>query len=192
MFDGFTKHGNPSYCRGRLDERVDVVTVAEREVLRDREPGARERALHHDLVHADRGAEHARADVRQVGELEETLHRAVFAVRAVQQREHDVDAERRSGHRRDATTTSPPPGSVGGRTASPSTANAAGSASRPASSIACASAASSQRTVGRDADGHDLVALGIERLGDRDRRHARHVVLRRPAAEQEHDAQPAR
>ena len=61
-----------------------------------RQPGGREHALHHDLVHADRGAEHARADVRQAGELEQALHRAVFAVRAVQQREHDVDAERRT------------------------------------------------------------------------------------------------
>ena len=48
---------------------------------------------------ADRGAEHAGADVRQAGELEQSLHGAVLAVRAVQQREHDVDGERRAGVR---------------------------------------------------------------------------------------------
>ena len=43
---------------------------------------------------ADRGADHARADVREVGQLEQALHGAVLAVGTVEQREHDVDVER--------------------------------------------------------------------------------------------------
>ena len=50
------------------------------------------------LVHADRGGEHAGADVADVGELEQALDRAVLAERAVQDREDDVDL---AEHRRD-------------------------------------------------------------------------------------------
>src|ERR1019366_7428693 len=40
---------------------------------------------------ADRRREHARADVRHVGELEQPLHGAVLAVRTVEHGKHDVD-----------------------------------------------------------------------------------------------------
>ena len=53
--------------------------------------GGGEEALHHVLVHAHGGAEHARADVGHARELEQALHRAVLAHRAVQHREDDVD-----------------------------------------------------------------------------------------------------
>jgi len=49
-----------------------------------------EEALGDVLVHPHRRAEHARADIGDVGELEETLHGAVLAVGAVQDREDHV------------------------------------------------------------------------------------------------------
>jgi len=55
----------------------------------------REDDLHHALVHADRRGQHAAADVGQVGELEQALHRAVLAVGAVQHRKDDVEAQPR-------------------------------------------------------------------------------------------------
>ena len=63
-------------------------------VPRGGEAARGERPLHHHLVHRDRGADDAGADVGQVGELEQALHRAVFAVGPVEEREHDVDVER--------------------------------------------------------------------------------------------------
>ena len=87
------------------------------------------------------------ADVRQVGQLEQALHRAVLAVRAVQQREHDVDAERRA---RIACDELSAPGIRRARTGSPSTGNAAGSASRPASSMRPRLVGEQPAPVGRD------------------------------------------
>ena len=56
-------------------------------------PARREQHLHHRLVHADRRGEHAGADVRHVGQLEQPLDRAVLAVRSVQHRKDDVEVE---------------------------------------------------------------------------------------------------
>ena len=50
-------------------------------------PVGREHLLGHGLVHAQRRAEHAAADVGHAGQLEQALHGAVLAQRAVQQRE---------------------------------------------------------------------------------------------------------
>ena len=47
--------------------------------------------LEHVLVHAERGGEHAGADVGDAGELEQALHGAVLAEGAVEDREDDVD-----------------------------------------------------------------------------------------------------
>ena len=58
------------------------------------------------LVHADRGREHARADVAHVGELEEALHRAVLAERAVQDGEDDIDLAEDGGDRPASSTCS--------------------------------------------------------------------------------------
>ena len=52
MFAGLTKHGNPSSPSTAIDELVDFVPVAEREVRAAvRQARGRERPLHHDLVH---------------------------------------------------------------------------------------------------------------------------------------------
>ena len=64
-------------------------------VVANRQSLGRERQLHRRLVHADRRRQHARADVRHVRQLEQSLHRAVLAVRAVQNREDDVELDTR-------------------------------------------------------------------------------------------------
>ena len=48
----------------------------------------------HVLVHADGGTEYARADVRKSRQIQQTLHRAIFAIRAVQHGENDVHMQR--------------------------------------------------------------------------------------------------
>ena len=48
------------------------------------------------LVHRERRAEHARADVGDARELEQPLHRPVLAEGPVQDREDDVDVRRAS------------------------------------------------------------------------------------------------
>ena len=55
------------------------------------EPGLGKEALHHVLVHASRGAEHAGADVGDAGQFEESLDGAVLAKGAVQDGENDVE-----------------------------------------------------------------------------------------------------
>ena len=59
-------------------------------------PAACEHDLHVGLVHADRGGEHAGADVADAGHLEHPLDGAVLAPRPVQQREDDVDLAERA------------------------------------------------------------------------------------------------
>ena len=44
-------------------------------------------------------AENAGSYIRQVGQFQQALHRAVFAERAVQHREHDIDARIAAGFR---------------------------------------------------------------------------------------------
>ena len=65
-----------------------------------RQAARAEQDLHHRLVHARRRCQHAGTDIRNVGELQQALHRAVFAVGAVQHREHGIEPqcrERRVG-----------------------------------------------------------------------------------------------
>ena len=62
---------------------------------RHRDAVVAEHRLEDVLVHAERRAEHAGADVRDAGELEQALHRPVLAERAVQHREDDVDVGER-------------------------------------------------------------------------------------------------
>ena len=159
--------------RGGLDERVDIVAVAQREVRRDREPGAHERALHHDLVHADRGAEHTGADVRQARELEQALHRAVFAVRTVQHRQHDVDADVRGRSVRAPGCDDELATARFGRGPHRVAFDRERGGQRVASRFEHRLRVGREhpRTVGRDADRHDLVPVGIERLRHRDRGH---------------------
>ena len=51
--------------------------------------------LHQVLVHADGRGRDPGADVGDVGELEQPLHRAVLAERSVEDRQHDLDAGQR-------------------------------------------------------------------------------------------------
>ena len=93
---GFTNIGKPSAAIESARDRVAVrlpLVPQHHPVRAHRQAARREHQLHHRLVHADRGGEHAGADVRDVGELEQTLDRAVLAVRAVQHREDHVEVE---------------------------------------------------------------------------------------------------
>jgi hypothetical protein len=74
------------------------VAVAQGHVARDGDPAVAEHGLEEVLVHAQRRRGDTGADVRDVGELEQSLHRSVLAERAVQDREHHVHlSERRRG-----------------------------------------------------------------------------------------------
>ena len=92
---GLTNTGRPS-ARQRREHRLGIghpARVPHGAVVDLRQPGARQQLLRDDLVHARRRREHARADVRHVEALEQPLHRAVLAERAVQHREDRVGAE---------------------------------------------------------------------------------------------------
>ncbi len=156
------------------DELVDVLPVAEREGARGGETGTDEHPLHRDLVHRERGAEHARPDVGQSRELEHALRGAVFAVRAVQQRDHDVDIAR-PGHARhryeiafDCERSRERVPTLGQHLLS--------------------LAGEQPTTVSGDPDGDDVVLGGIERSGDGDRGGTRNVMLGRLSTEEEHDS----
>ena len=87
---GLTKTGIP--------ERVGHgIAEPERDVGRDGNPLCAHHLLEDVLVHAERGCEHARADVGEPGQLEQALDGAVLAVRAVEQDEHDVERRERRG-----------------------------------------------------------------------------------------------
>ena len=62
---------------------------------RHRDAVVAQHRLEEVLVHAERRAEHARADVGHACELEQALHRPVLAERPVQHREDDVDVGER-------------------------------------------------------------------------------------------------
>ncbi len=63
-------------------------------MLHDRQAGIAEEPLHHVFVHAGGGAKHARADVRDVGQLQQALDGAILAEGAMQHGEDDVDIHR--------------------------------------------------------------------------------------------------
>ena len=75
------------------------VAVAERDVPRDGDPAVAQHRLEEVLVHAQRRRGDAGADVRDAGELEQALHGAVLAERAVEDREDDVDLAECRGRR---------------------------------------------------------------------------------------------
>ena len=88
----------------RIAERLlqvgrDVVALAlpvvpeNRSVGANRESRGCENDFHDHLIHADGGRQHAGADIRHVGKLQQTLNRAVFAVRSVQDREDHVEIQ---------------------------------------------------------------------------------------------------
>src|SRR5438552_14581506 len=67
------------------------VAVVHHLVVDHAKPRGLEQHLLDRLVHPDRGSKHARADVRNPGQLQHPLDRAVLAERPVQDREHHVD-----------------------------------------------------------------------------------------------------
>jgi len=69
-------------------------------VRNNRQSGGCKKSLHHILVHAGGGSEHARADVWYAGQLEQSLYRSVFAKSPVQNGEDDVQLQRRLRGRR--------------------------------------------------------------------------------------------
>ena len=151
----------------------------------------REGSLHHDLVHRDRRTEHPRTDVRQVGELEQPLHGAVLSIRTVQQRQHDVDVERgaRTGGRVAQRIRDQLPDAFRERAVD----RERGRQRVPARLDRGAGGVGEQpRPVGGDRHRHDLVPVGVERTRHRDGGRARHVVLSRPSAVEEQNAQPTR
>ena len=161
--------------------------VAEHHVIALRQTGRREQLLGELLVHGRRAGEHPGPHVGQTGHLQQALDRPVLAVGAVQDGEDDVDlgqgrADRRRGiedgeaaarrvaderHRR-------PAGDLGQR--------AVGDR-QPLVRVGQHPAA-----VGRDADGHDLVAVGVQRGDHAPGRDAGDGVLRAAATEHDRDA----
>jgi hypothetical protein len=81
---GLDEHG--------IAERVfDRVPEPDRVVRRHRDAAVAHDLLEQVLVHRERGGRDPGADVGDVGELEQPLHRPVLPEGAVQDREHDVD-----------------------------------------------------------------------------------------------------
>ena len=98
-FAGLTKSG---YCERLLDESRRALWVGaplaaqQRDVGCLRQAGGGEEPLHRVLVHRGGGAEHAGADVGDVGQLKQALDGAVLAEGAVQ---HGEDNVQRGGER---------------------------------------------------------------------------------------------
>src|SRR5580765_1243341 len=153
---------------GRLDEAREPegvlhrTALAERDVPRDGEPAVPQHLLEEVLVHAESRSRDAGADVRDNGELEQSLDGAVLPERAVQDRQHDVDgAESGRGVRRWD-----------------------GQRFRDRAVLA---GAELPAAVATDCHRDDVIALGIERLEYRAGRGQRDVVLGRAAARQDGD-----
>jgi hypothetical protein len=87
---GLTKTGRPS--RSAFGVGQGRGAGPQHHVVAHREAVGGEQLLGELLVHARRAGQHARPDVGHARELQEALDRAVFAVGAVEHREHDVDA----------------------------------------------------------------------------------------------------
>src|SRR3989338_4783970 len=92
-FAGLTKTGRGN-APGTSAHAPPPLAPPHRDERRRRQPGLQEQPLLHLFVHPQRRAEHARAHVGQVGQLEQSLHGAVFAEGAVQDGENDVERER--------------------------------------------------------------------------------------------------
>jgi hypothetical protein len=142
-----------------------------------RQPMHREDLFGLDLVHGQRGRQHAGADVRHAGELEQSLNSAVLALRPVQQgQDHDrqVVVRRRDRaqwlDRRSRRLQALERGVQRGRTTCQRRLGVVGL--HP-----CALA--------RDAHGEDVVAIGIDRTQHVGGGGARNLVLGRLPAEQD-------
>src|SRR2546425_1242747 len=162
------------------------------EVLDDGQAVGLEHCFHRRLVHPDRGGEHARADVGQVGELEEALDRAVLPVRAVEHDDDDVEVAHLGGEA---------PGGLGpGEARRRGAVHRLGPVGQPPLYFARAIvrgqrdarlggerpqgvAAHDPAPVAGDPDRHHGVTARLERRDDRGRGREGDLVLPRPAAE---------
>ena len=136
------------------------------------------------LVHRRSRREDAGSDVGDAGELQQPLQGAVLAVRAVQQREDDVDLTELLRARLPGSCTASPRcvGSPLSTTEAPDS-STWGSAPPVMASFSGSSAASTHRPSARDADRHDLVGVAVDRGEDAAGGHAGDGVLRAAAAE---------
>ena len=174
--------------------------------------GGGEETLHGVLVHGGGGAENARADVGDVGQLEEALDGSVLAEGAVQHGEDDVErgGERVAGLRKigpgaafEAVGGAPHRGGAGIWSGSPQRRTAAAVANSASASLAALEqrrrgAASSRRWASVaaepaallvDGDGDDLVLLAVDGLEDGGGREQRDFVLAGAAAKENANAE---
>ena len=174
---GLTNTGYPSSRSTRARQPGAVACPFrpdQRDVGRDRQAVGGEQLLHHHLVHADGRPEHAGADVGHVGQLQQALHRAVLAVRAVQHRKDDVHDRRSMAEV--------------GSTALEGDACGSAAARRRRKSRLAAGAPRIHRPSFSMRIGHRLVASAIQMLEDGRRRRDRHFVFARAAAIDDADA----
>ena len=93
------REAQPAFELGGDDIALQLPVVPQHDaIVADGQAAGREEHLGQRLVHAERGRGDAGADVGHVGEFEQALNRAVFAVRTVEHRKNDVEVEAR--HRR--------------------------------------------------------------------------------------------
>ena len=91
---GFTKNGKRNFLRISASTLARSVSHASRENARNGttgSPASRNKRFCISLSMPTAEAEHARADVGKSGQIQQSLHGAVLAKRAVQHRENDVD-----------------------------------------------------------------------------------------------------
>jgi hypothetical protein len=165
--------------RAAVEEGIVDVVISYRQPPTVGEPGGTRHHLRRDLVHVEGGAEHTGAHVGRVGELQQSLHRAVFAPWPVEDGQHhqrlaDVDRCHR-GLRREVRTFGiqrrgelATPGGEGGH---------GGIGPPPA-------------TIGRDRDRAHLVAVRVHRPQDVGGRDSGHVVFGGLASVEEDQADP--
>ena len=155
-----------------------------------RQPGGREHDLHVGLVHADRGGEHAGADVPDPGHLEHALDGAVLAPRPVQQREDHVDVAERA--RRLRRLGDDQAGRAGASGASAIVARSPSTAGQPVGALdpqpLGVAGLQHPAAVGGDADRHHVVLLAVDGREHAAGGHARDGVLAGAAAEDDGDA----
>ena len=83
---------NMGYGRRLQISSGSDVPARDHQMLHHRNPALPAQPLHDVLVHRNRGRQHARADVGQAGQFQQTLHGAVFAEGSVQRGKDHVDA----------------------------------------------------------------------------------------------------
>ncbi len=139
------------------------------------------------LVHAHRRADNARADVGQPGQFQQPLHRAVLAEGAVEHREEHVQLgdDRQAGRVFARVAGQQRRGRLVGRRFGQQRRRAGGG---PLAQRGHGVAGQPAAVLG-DADGHDLVAVGVERGHHRARRAQRDFMLAGTAAEEDANAE---